>query len=361
GQSSQVSPIVGGNNTSPSGRKNEATQNSTNKPSGEPSGTGQTSQPSSIVGESNTSPSERKIDSEDRIPLPVKNTLNSLYRNPFTSLPWLLLVGLVSFPVWWFQRRRRQRQINQYVDQIFEQKVKNNIGFIINNFVNQDEFKDYIDQYLVRQIDSSFEQKIKNNIPLITHNIANDNQELNHYIDHRLQHSVINNTKINYQIVNFVANSSEINNKINKVYRDIDIKIQNIRNEWNQAFLILVGQYVDELINIIGSRETFNMLIANLISVKLDELLNQIVRTKNELTVIMNNADRHLYEWTLGELITIKGCLTDRQALAEQLVSFSAELKTKLDCTPCVDINKFERFKPISIDYKQQPQQLPGI
>jgi hypothetical protein len=346
-------PIACENNTS-GVLSNGATQNPTNKPSGGSSQTGQTSQPSLIVGESNTSPSGRKIGSGVD-----SSTLNSLFRNPLLWLLLLLLLGLLALLLWWLGKRR-QRQINQYVDQIFEQKVKNNIGFIINNFVNKEEFKHYIDQYLIQQIDSSFEQKIKNNIPLITHNIANDNQELNHYIDQRLQHSVINNTRINYQIVNFVANSSEINNKINKVYRDIDIKIQNIRNEWNQAFISLVGQYVDELINIIGSRETFNILIANLISVKLDELLNQIVRTKNELTVIMNNADRHLYEWTLGELITIKGCLTDRQALAEQLVSFSAELKTKLDCTPCVDINKFERFKPILVDHKQQPQQLSG-
>ncbi|MBW4628301.1 MAG: hypothetical protein KME49_23005 [Brasilonema octagenarum HA4186-MV1] len=54
--------------------------------------------------------------------------------------------------------------------------------------------------------------------------------------------------------------------------------------------------------------------------------------------------------------MAIKGCLTDRQALAEQLVSFSAELKTKLDCTPCVDIKTFKRFKPILIAAQQQEQ-----
>jgi hypothetical protein len=74
----------------------------------------------------------------------------------------------------------------------------------------------------------------------------------------------------------------------------------------------------------------------------------------------MNNADRQLYEWTLGELMAIKGCLTDRQALVEQVVSFSAELRTKLDSAPCVDIKAFKPFKPISIEPKQQPQQLPG-
>ncbi|MEI2579022.1 hypothetical protein [Scytonema sp. PRP1] len=356
GQSSQVSPIVGGNNTSPSGRKNEATQNPTNKPSGEPSGTGQTSQPLPITGGNNTSPSGRNIDSEDRIPSPVENTLNSLYRNPFASLPWLFLLGLLGLPFWWFRRRRRQQQVNKFVDQIFEQKINNNIGFIINKIADKQEFKDYIDQYIAQQIDQTFQQKIRNNIPLMTHYIVNDNEELQHYIDQRLHYGVMNNALINSEIINFVTNSTAINNKINKVYRDIDIKISSIRSEWNQTFLILVGQYVDELIHIIGGKETFNILIANLISAKLDELLNQIMRTKNELIVIMNNADRNLYEWTLGELIAIKGCLTDREVLADQLISFSAELKTKLDCTPCVDINNFERFRPILIDHKQQEQ-----
>jgi hypothetical protein len=76
------------------------------------------------------------------------------------------------------------------------------------------------------------------------------------------------------------------------------------------------------------------------------------LRTKNELTAIINNADRHLYEWTLGELMAIKGCLTDREVLVETLVTFSAQLRTKLDGTACVDINTFKPFKPM-IEPKQ--------
>ncbi|MEA5507320.1 hypothetical protein VB735_30345 [Halotia wernerae UHCC 0503] len=253
-----------------------------------------------------------------------------------------------------------------------------------------------INQYVSQQIDNTYEQKLRNYVSLITENIINNNDVLNQYVDRRLQHNVTNNnviinqifdseqitqklqnilldnsqihqkienvvinsTEINHRILNFVVNSTEINNKISNVYRDIDIKIENVRNEWNQTFISLVRQYVDELITIIGDRESFNIQIANVINVKVDELLNQILRIRNELTVIINNADRHLYEWTLGELMDIKGCLTDRQALVEQLVTFSSELRTKLDNTTCVDINTFKPFKPISIN-PVQPQQLP--
>ena len=282
-----------------------------------------------------------------------------------------------------------EQQVNQQIDSAFEQKIRSNLGLIINNLVNKQELNQYIDRHVDGQIDSSFEQKIRNNINLITQNlvnnntdlnqyvsqqidntyeqkvqnnlhlitqnIVNNNEGLNQYIDQRLQHNVINNSEVNNEIVNLVANSTEINNKINHVYRDIDIKIENVRNEWNQTFISLVTQHVDELINIIGDRDTFNIRVANLIDIKVDELLNQILRTKNELTAIINNADRDLYEWTLGELMVIKGCLSDREVLVEQLVTFSAELRTKLDGTACVDINTFKPFKPISIDHKQQP------
>ncbi|MGI8499555.1 MAG: hypothetical protein ACR2LR_00215 [Hassallia sp.] len=216
-----------------------------------------------------------------------------------------------------------------------------------------------LEQYVSQQIDNTYERKIQNNISVITQNIVNNNEGLNQYIDQRLQQNVINNSEVNNEIVNLVANSTEINNKINNVYRDIDIKIENVRNEWNQTFISLVTQNVDELINIIGGRDTFNIRVANLINIKVDELLNQILRTKNELTAIINNADRHLYEWTLGELMAIKGCLTDREVLVETLVTFSAQLRTKLDGTACVDINTFKPFKPV-LAPKQQSQQLPG-
>ncbi|WP_143172834.1 hypothetical protein [Scytonema sp. HK-05] len=216
-----------------------------------------------------------------------------------------------------------------------------------------------LNQYVSQQIDNTYEQKVRNYIPVITQNIVNNNEGLDQYIDRRLQQNVTNNVEINNEIVNLVVNSTEINNKINNVYRDIDIKIDSVRNEWNQTFLNLVRQYVDEVINIIGDRDTFNTQVANIINIKVDELLNQIIRTKNELTVLINNSDRQLYEWTLGELMAIKGCLTDREVLVEMLVTFSAQLRTKLDGTACVDIQTIKPFKPV-LEPKQQSQQLPG-
>ncbi|WP_414549723.1 hypothetical protein [Anabaena sp. CCY 0017] len=290
--------------------------------------------------------------------------------------------------------------------------VTERVNELINVFGEREEFNQLITQkitenntaineYVSQQIDHTYEQKLHSYVTLITQNIINNNETLNQYVDQRLQTNVTNNNiviqqifnneqmtqkiqnllvensqihqkiesvvinsaEINNKILNFVVNSNEINNKISNVYKDIDVKVENLRNEWNQSFITLVGQYVDELINIIGDRESFNLRVANMINIKVDELLNQILRIRNELTVIINNSDRHLYEWTLGELMAIKGCLTDRQTLVEQLVTFSSELRTKLDSTVCVDINTFQPFKPLSANPAQfapvQPPQLP--
>jgi len=260
------------------------------------------------------------------------DVFHSFLRNPFVRWLWWLPVGLIALLLWWLWRRRRLDK-----KELEDRK--------------QVELWQRIDEHVNQYVDQIFAQKIQNHMQLITQNLVNNNEGLNQYFDQRLQHNLISNPNVSSQIITFVANSAEMNNKINEVYRDIDIRVENLRNEWNQTFIVLLRQYVEELINIIGRKESFNILIASLIRDKVDELLNQIIRTRNELTVIINNADRDLYEWTLGELIAIKGCLTDRQALVEQLNSFNAELITKLECTPCADIKQLKPFRPYSVTH----------
>ena len=292
--------------------------------------------------------------------------------------------------------------LNQYFDQRLQLAITNNTEVnnnIVNVVTNSTEINNKIEnirnewnQNFISLVTQKVGEVInilgghKTFINLITQNIVNDNDVINQYFDQRLQQNVTNNLVINQlfdnshtvqkienlvinsnvinnRVLNFIINSTEINNKINHVYKDIDIKIENVRNEWKNTFLSLITQYVDEVINIIGDSDSFNLQIANVINVKVDELLSQILRIRNELTVIINNADRNLYEWTLGELMVIKGCLTDREVLVEQLVTFSSQLRTKLDTTTCVDINNFKPFKPISVKPAElpiaQPRKLP--
>ncbi|GAB1538871.1 hypothetical protein NUACC21_15350 [Scytonema sp. NUACC21] len=354
GGSSRVETNDPGQGGSSRVETNDPGQDLTNKNFGGSYGTGEKGTPSrgtgtedNQIGSSNLNPDSRKnivglVNSDGD-----SNILDSFSRNPFLFLLlWWLPAALLGLLLWLWMRRRSSSAKRELEERI------------------QLELWKRLDQHVNQYVDQIFEQKIQNYMQLITANIVNNNEEVNQYFDRRLQQNVTRNPTISNQIITFVANSNEINNKINKVYRDIDITVEGIRNEWNQRFIVLLRQYVDELIDMIGRKETFNILIASLISGKIDELLNEITRAKNELTVIMNNGDRHLYEWTLGELIAIKGCLTDRQALVEQLASFSAELTTKLECTPCVDIHALKPFKPIYVNSTQlsqmRSQQLPG-
>ena len=318
------------------------------------------------------------------------------------GFPWwwlLLLAGIPLLGLLWLllkERRDRRTEINNKIENLrndwnrtFMSLVTVHGDEVINTIGSRDSFNRVITQklvnnnaefnhYISQQIDNIFEQKIQNHMQVIARNLVQNNQELKQYIDQGLQHCVTSNTEMNNQLLNLVANSTETNNKI-----------ENLRNHWNQNFMSLVIQHVDELIDTIGSRERFNRQIThnlvnnnaelnhyvsqqidnydekiqNYISVitqnsrqEIDNTyINELIRTKNELTALMNNADRNLYEWTLEELVAIKGCLSDREVLVEQLVTFTAQLRTKLDGTACVDINTFQPFKPISIDDEQQP------
>src|SRR4028119_1083229 len=319
------------------------------------------------------------------------------------GFPWwwlLLLAGIPLLGLLWLllkERRDRRTEINNKIENLrndwnrtFMSLVTVHGDEVINTIGSRDSFNRVITQklvnnnaefnhYISQQIDNIFEQKIQNHMQVIARNLVQSNEELKQYIDQGLQHCVTSNTEMNNQLLNLVANSTETNNKI-----------ENLRNHWNQNFMSLVIQHVDKLSNTIGSRETFNRQITqnlvnnnaelnHYVSQQIDKIydekiqnyismitqnirqeidnsyINQLITTKNELTGIMNNADRHLYEWTLGELMAIKGCLSDREVLVEQLVTFSAQLRTKLDGTACVDINTFQPFKPISIDDEQQP------
>jgi len=318
------------------------------------------------------------------------------------GFPWwwlLLLAGIPLLGLLWLllkERRDRRTEINNKIENLrndwnrtFMSLVTVHGDEVINTIGSRDSFNRVITQklvnnnaefnhYISQQIDNIFEQKIQNHMQVIARNLVQNSEELKQYIDQGLQHCATSNTEMNNQLLNLVANSTETNNKI-----------ENLRNHWNQNFMSLVIQHVDELSNTIGSRETFNRLITqnlvnnnaelnhyvsqqidnydekiqNYISVitqnsrqEIDNTyINQLITTKNELTGLMNNADRNLYEWTLGELMAIKGCLSDREVLVEQLVTFTAQLRTKLDGTACVDINTFKPFKPISIDDEQQP------
>ena len=105
-------------------------------------------------------------------------------------------------------------------------------------------------------------------------------------------------TEINNQLLNLVANSTETNNKI-----------ENLRNDWNRTFMSLVTQHGDEVINIIGSRESFNRVITqnlvnnnaelnHYISQQIDNIFEQKIHNHMQViarNIVQNNEELNRY------------------------------------------------------------------
>jgi ABC-type transporter lipoprotein component MlaA len=117
-------------------------------------------------------------------------------------------------------------------------------------------------------------------------------------------------------IVNLVANSTEINNKI-----------ENLRNEWNRTFLNLATQHVDELSNIIGGTDTFNRVITQklvnnnteleqYVSQQIDNTYEQKVQNNLHLitqNIVNNNEELNRYiDRRLQQTVTTTVKLTTR-------------------------------------------------
>ncbi|MBR8836157.1 MAG: hypothetical protein DSM106950_19575, partial [Stigonema ocellatum SAG 48.90 = DSM 106950] len=224
------------------------------------------------------------------------------------------------------------RHVDQHFDQTFEQKIRNNIGLIVNNVVRKQELNQHIDRHVDQHLDQTFEQKIRNSINVITQDIVSNNAELNQYVSRQIHQNVTSNTEINHEIVNLVANSTEINNKI-----------QNLRNDWSQTFISLVTQHVDELINTIGGRDTFNRLITQKI-VNNNAELNQYVSQQIDNTyeqkiqahipvitqrIVNNNAELNQYvSQQIQQNVTSN---TEINHEIVNLVANSTEINNKID------------------------------
>src|SRR4028119_1151105 len=167
---------------------------------------------------------------------------------------------------------------------------------------------------------------------VIARNIVQNNEELKQYIDQGLQHCVTSNTEMNNQLLNLVANSNEINTKI-----------ENLRNEWNRTFINLATQHVDELSNIIGGTDTFNRVITQklvnnnteleqYVSQQIDNTYEQKVQNNLHLitqNIVNNNEELNQYiDRRLQQTVTNNSEVNNEIV---NLVSNSTEINNKIE------------------------------
>lgn len=120
-----------------------------------------------------------------------------------------------------------------------------------------------------------------------------------------------------------------------------------------------ISNLIEEKTKLEIAKVDFNTYLAQ-IDARATKYLQQLSRLEVDLIARINEGDIHLYNWVLGQLMNIKGCLTDRQVMIDQLEAFSNQLKTRLDTAPCVNPTTFEVPIEPKVLASDETRQLPS-
>ena len=137
---------------------------------------------------------------------------------------------------------------------------------------------------------------------------------------------------------------------------NIENKVVNLRNDIssvvNREMTSRISESVksDVLANIKKQQLAFDV---NSFRAEIGKFYSQLAQFESKINSRIAQGDTELYNWTLEQIVTLQGCITDRQALVNMFDSFSAELKSKLDNADCVQPTRFEPWVRV-----EDPQQL---
>ncbi|MEM9218499.1 MAG: hypothetical protein AAGD25_29685 [Cyanobacteria bacterium P01_F01_bin.150] len=152
---------------------------------------------------------------------------------------------------------------------------------------------------------------------------------------------------------------TDVQTNINTLEKNIDTKLDTLRVDFRgevvTAILEQISNLIEEKTKLEIAKVDFNTYLAQ-IDARATKYLQQLSQLEVTLIARINEGDTHLYNWVLEQLMTLKGCLADRQVLVDQLALFSNELKTRLDTAPCVNPAVFKPWTPLPFE----SQVLPG-
>ncbi|MEM7063905.1 MAG: hypothetical protein AAF572_12160 [Cyanobacteria bacterium P01_B01_bin.77] len=142
---------------------------------------------------------------------------------------------------------------------------------------------------------------------------------------------------------------------ISSLEKNVDNKLEAIRIDFRgevvSAILEQITNLIEEKTKLEIAKVDFNTYLAQ-IDARATKYLQQLSQLEVNLIARINEGDTHLYNWVLSQLMQIKGCITDRQVMVDQLEAFSNQLKTRLDTAPCISPTNFESWTPLPIEPK---------
>ncbi|MDF5713835.1 MAG: substrate-binding domain-containing protein [Rhizonema sp. NSF051] len=322
-------------------------------------------------------------------PLPIPNAQTGLVqtstKNENSGFPWWLLL-LIAIPyllfLWLFLMRRRDRRSIATEDTVNLKSARQNreIAAILLPQLQTD---------IAERIDSILVLKMAEQTREITNLVL---QQLQTYLDPRIES--IMNLKMAHQTQQIGAlvlqqSQTDLDSRIESIMNlkmaaqtqqitslvlqqtDLNPRIESIMNlkmaAQTQQITSLVLQQMqtnlDQRINVDSiktaifsdlKKQQFYLEMHSL-KAELENFYARLEQFETQLYSRINQRDTEFYNWTHSQLLTLQGCLTDRQALIEQFESLSIRLKTELDNVACVNPNSFTPWVGIGV----QPQLSP--
>lgn len=181
--------------------------------------------------------------------------------------------------------------------------------------------------------------------------------DINRDIDNRftdIRTNIIDNLekKISTDVDTRLTN---VRTDISSLEKNVDNKLESIRIDFRgevvSAILEQITNLIEEKTKLEIAKVDFNTYLAQ-IDARATKYLQQLSQLEVNLIARINEGDTHLYNWVLDQLMQIKGCITDRQVMVDQLEAFSNQLKTRLDTAPCISPTNFESWAPLPIEPK---------
>ncbi len=251
----------------------------------------------------------------------------------------------------------------QEITQIILARLDEKIDAVVKVEIQDLELK--VQQQIQASIDNQIEVVVKSKIPYLTQKIKNQIiEQIKPVIDQQINIGIDRSTGDSVDLV-FNNVREEVNNLI-KV--NVDKEIHNfcnnglaliIQNELNQNFTDSITATV---INNVKHQQFF-LDIKQAIETDINNFYARLGQFQTQLYLKIEQGDTQLYNWTLQQLQTLQGCLTDRQALVEMFESFASKLKDELDGAACVQPSRFTAWVRTENNPELepvQPGQLPG-
>lgn len=253
-------------------------------------------------------------------------------------------------------------QVIQQVSKEFDARINNIVDVKLAN--QRKEISLDLNRELQKDIDDRIAAVVNLKIVDQSQNLKNQViREIQSYLDQRIK-SIINQSRDTnvHVVVNELLKDLD-----NRISVNLDNKILNFRDDLPRMIKNQIDiSFVDNLKSTILSDIRKQQFYVDMQSIKaeVENFYGRLAQFESELYLRIEQGDTQLYNWTLEQLISLQGCLTDRQALVEMFEAFAGDLKDKLEYTECVQPTQFTPWVRTDMQSRfesQDPDQLPGV